>query len=435
MARYGLAMRVHLDYGRDGIDVDLPEANVVKVLGYTERPPLADPSAAILAALAQPRQSPPLVDLARRARSACIVICDVTRPVPNRVILPPLLSALEEGGIPRDRVTILVATGLHRATSPAELEEMLGPDIVRNWRVENHDGRDRSQHTFLGTSPRGVPALIDSRYVEAQLKITTGLVEPHFMAGFSGGRKLICPGIAGQETIETWHSPRFLEHPAARAGSLQDNPVHEENTWIARRAGCDFIVNVVLDAKRQIVAVEAGDMEAAFLAAAKTAGQMATDTVPAPVDMVVTTGAGYPLDATYYQCIKGMVAANEIVRPGGTIILAGGIAEGIGSAEFQSLYREHATLDAFMDRLLSGQLRVADQWQLEEFAKARRKAEIVVVSQGLPADVLETLYVRSAPSVEAAVAEGLAKYGPSATIAVIPKGPYVIAAVADAGSR
>ncbi len=422
-------MKVRLDYGRSGLEVELPDRNVLKCLGYRPAQPLEDPEQVITERLTQPVGSIPLADLARGRDNACVVICDITRPVPNAVVLPAILRTLEENGIRRDRILILVATGLHRPNFGDELREMVGPEIAAQYRIENHHGQNREEHVFLGHSPRGVPIWIDRRYVEADLKITTGLIEPHFMAGFSGGRKLICPGLAHLDTVRVWHGPQFLEHPLARTGCLDGNPVHEENTWIGRRAGCDFIVNVALDEKRRIVEVVAGDMEEAFLEGVQKVRPMLQDSVPEPVDIVVTSAAGYPLDTTFYQSIKGMVAAEPIVKPGGAVILAASLSEGIGSPEFQRLFQEHASLQAFMERLLdpNSDYFVMDQWQLEEMAKVRRKARIKVVTDGLPPEVLQRLFVEPAKTVEAAVAECLAEYGPNATIAVIPKGPYVIA--------
>jgi len=420
-------MRVRLEYGRHGLEVELPGRNVVKCLGYQPGQPLEDPRQAVFEGLARPAGAPPLAELARGRSNACVVISDVTRPVPNQALLGPILETLRQSGIPRERILILVATGLHRPNLGEELIEMVGRPIAETYRIENHHGCQRSEHTCLGTSPRGLPIWIDSRYVQADLKITTGLIEPHFMAGFSGGRKLVCPGLAALETIRPWHSPEFLEHPNARSGLLDGNPVHEENTWIARHVGCDFIVNAVIDARRRILSVVAGDMEEAFLEGVDFVRRLVTDTVPEPVDIVVTTSAGHPLDTTYYQSVKGMVAALEIVKPGGTVILAAGLAEGIGSAEFQRLFDENPTLDGFMERILNTDYFVMDQWQLEELAKVRRKAKVKVVSDGLSPGTLNRLFVESAPSVESAVAESLAEYGDDATIAVIPKGPYVLA--------
>ena len=422
-------MRVKLEYGTTGLEVELPDAPVTRTLAYKNAPPLADPREVLASCLAQPIGSAPLAELARGRRSACILICDITRPVPNALILTPLLATLEAAGIPRDQITILIATGLHRENVGDELVELVGPEIAHGYRVENHHGKLRDEHTFLGNSPRGVPIWIDSRYVEADLKIATGLIEPHLMAGFSGGRKLICPGIAALETVKAWHSPAFLEHPNADCGILEGNPVHEENTWIARHAGCDFIVNVVIDAQRRPLTFVAGDMVAAFEQGVEFVRSVVTDCVSEPVDVVVTSAAGYPLDTTFYQSIKGMTGALPIVKQGGTIIVAASLTEGIGSPEFEQLFREHATLEAFVERILGRDYFVMDQWQLEELAKVRRKARVKMVSDGIPAASLERLFVESAPSVERALADSLAEYGSGATVAVIPKGPYVLAQV------
>jgi nickel-dependent lactate racemase len=423
-------MRVNLEYGRTGLAVELPDRNVVKVLRYKPAEVLDDPGGAIRELLWRPIGTPPLAELAAGRRSACIAICDITRPVPNEVILSEILPVLEQSGIPREKITILLATGLHRPNLGDELVEIVGKSIVEKYRIENHNGQALDEHEFLGESPRGVPVWIDRRYIQADLKITVGLIEPHFMAGYSGGRKLICPGLAALETVRAWHSPKFLEHPNARAGVLDGNPVHEENTWIGRRAGCDFIVNVVLDEHRRIVHAVAGDMEQAFLEGVRFVEKVVWDTVPEPVDIVITTSAGYPLDATFYQSVKGMVAAEPIVKPGGTVILAAEISEGIGSPEFRRIFEENRSLDEFMDRIMGGDYFRMDQWQLEEMAKVRRKARIVVVTRGLSPEQLSRLFVESAPTVEEAVADCLRRYGPDATIAVMPKGPYLVADVA-----
>lgn len=419
-------MRVRLEYGRVGLDVELPDERVVRSLAYKNAPPLADPIGEVERLLAAPTGSLPLAELARGRRDACIAICDITRPVPNELILRPILQTLEAAGIARDKITILIATGLHRESKPPEIIEMVGAEIAASYRIEDHRGQEIDEHTYLGESPRGVPIWIDSRYVRADLKITIGLIEPHLMAGFSGGRKLICPGLAGLETVKVWHGPEFIEHPLADCGHLDGNPVHEENTWIARRAGCDFIVNVVIDAQRRPLKFVAGDMEQAFLEGVEFVRDVVIDRVPEPVDVVVTSAAGYPLDTTFYQSIKGMTGALPIVKQGGTIIVAASLTEGIGSPEFQKLFIEHATLEGFVERILGKDYFVLDQWQLEELAKVRRKAKVKMVSDGLSAETLDGLFVESAPSVEQAVADSLAEYGPDATIAVIPKGPYVL---------
>jgi nickel-dependent lactate racemase len=423
-------MRVRLEYGRTGLVVELPDDRPVRTLSYKNAKPLADPAAEVARVMENPTGARPLSQIAQGRKDACIVICDITRPVPNEMILRPMLGTLESTGIPRDRIKILVATGLHRPSTPAERLEMLGPEIVKNYAIVDHMGQDRDSHTYLGESPRGVPIWIDSRYVEADLKITTGLIEPHLMAGFSGGRKVICPGLAALETVKVWHGPDFLEHPRADCGILDGNPVHEENTWIAQRAGCDFIVNAVIDAERRPLKWVAGDMIGAFHEGVDFVRGVVTDTVPEPVDVVVTSCAGYPLDTTFYQAVKGLTGALPVVKQGGTIVMAASLSEGVGSPQFQQLFDENASLEAFVERILGKDYFVMDQWQLEELAKVRRKAKVKLVSDGLPPEAIDRLFVESAPSVEEAVAASLAEYGPDATLAVIPKGPYVLAQVA-----
>jgi nickel-dependent lactate racemase len=422
-------MKVTLDYGRTGLTVELPTERVVGPLAIRDVPPLDDPEAAVADALDRPIGSPPLGEVARGRKDACILICDITRPVPNRTILGPMLRILRDAGIPRDRTLLLVATGLHRPSTPTEKEEMLGAEIAAGYRVEDHYGTRLEEHTLVGTTPRGIPGWIDTRYVKADLKIATGLIEPHLMAGYSGGRKLICPGVAALETVRRWHGPELLEHPNADCGILEGNPVHEENTRIARMAGCDFIVNVTLDSHRRVTSVVAGDMERAFLEGVRFMEGVCRANVARPVDVVVTSSAGYPLDTTFYQAVKGLTGCLPIVKQGGTIILAASLTEGLGSREFQSALHDHPTLDAFMQRILGKDYFVMDQWQVEELAKVRRRAKVKIVSDGLPDDVLASCHVEPAPSVEAALAEALSEYGPDAQVAVIPKGPYVLPTV------
>jgi nickel-dependent lactate racemase len=319
-----------------------------------------------------------------------------------------------------------VATGLHRPNEGAELEEIVGPDVMRNYRIENHHGKVAEEHDYLGTTPNGVPVWLDKRYVRADLKITTGLIEPHLMAGYSGGRKVICPGIAGLETVKVWHGPRFLEHPKADCGIVAGNPVHEENTRIALMAGCDFIVNVCLDGARRVTWLGAGDMIRAWEAGVRFVEGVVKVPVPEPLDVVVTSCAGYPLDTTWYQAVKGLTGALPIVKKGGTIVLAASLSEGLGSAEFQRLLAENPDLNEFKRRILGEDYFVMDQWQLEEFAKVVAHCKVKVVTDGLPAATLRRCHVEPAASVEAAVAASLAEYGPAARVAVIPKGPYVL---------
>ena len=423
-------MRITLDYGKTGLEVDLPDDKIVGPLAIKPAEPLADQDAAIKQCLKNPIGSLPLSKLARGRKNACILICDITRPVPNHIILSPLLKTLEEAGIARKDILILIATGLHRPNEGAELVELVGPEIVANYRIENHHGKITEEHDYLGTTPNGVPVHIDSRYVRADLKITTGLIEPHLMAGYSGGRKVICPGIAGLETVKVWHGPKFLEHPNADCGILHGNPVHEENTRIALMAGCDFIVNVCIDGNRNILWAGAGDMIKAWEEGVRFVEHVVRVPVKEPLDIVVTSCAGYPLDTTMYQAVKGLSGALPIVKQGGTIIMAAGLSEGLGSPEFQALMADNPDLTIFKERILGKDYFVMDQWQLEELAKVVAKCKVKVVSDGIPAETLRRCYVEPVATVEKAVADSLAEYGPKARVAVIPKGPYVLPFVA-----
>jgi len=436
-------MKVTLDYGKTGLVVELPAANLIAPpLTIRDAEPLADPVAAVAHALEHPIGTPPLSILARGRKSACIVICDITRPVPNRLILTPMLAILEAAGIPREAITILIATGLHRPNEGDELIELVGADIAANVRCVNHHGKADGEHDYLGVSTHGVPIWIDKHYTQADLKITTGLIEPHLMAGYSGGRKLICPGIAHLTTVAAWHSPRFLEHPKADCGSLDGNPVHEENTEIALKTGCDFIVNVCIDGKRRITWVGAGDMIAAWKQGVDFCRETVKAGVPALCDIVVTSCAGYPLDTTWYQAVKGLTGVMSIVKPGGTIVLTASLTEGIGSHEFRESLQRYAEQGYFQASARAvhdlsivappGPLAGAadhcemDEWQLVMLRKVLALCKVKVVSGTSTPEVLRQCEVEPVESVEAAVAEALAVYGTNATIAVIPKGPYVM---------
>jgi len=420
-------LRVQLEYGKTWLAVELPDRNVVSVLRLSPAPAVPDPVYATASALLNPIGTAPLIELARGRRDACIVVCDVTRPVPNQILLPPIFACLEQAAIPRDRITILVATGTHRPNSGAELDAILGPGIIESCRVVNHVSRDRESQSFLGITEAGVPAFIDRTYCEADLKITVGLIEPHFMAGYSGGRKLIMPGLAAQETVEAWHSPKFLEHPDATSGIVDGNPVHEESLFIAKMVPPDMIVDVTLDEQNRITGIFAGELEAAWRRGVEFAEKSVRASVSDPVDIVVTTCAGHPLDATFYQAVKGIVGALPILKRGGSIIIAASCSEGIGGPEFARTLLETDDLAEFHHAMQQPDWKfIPDQWEVEELAKVVLHHEVYCVCDGIPADTLSRLFVTPAVTVEDAVASALAKHGKDASIAVIPKGPYVI---------
>jgi nickel-dependent lactate racemase len=421
-------MNIRLDYGRTGLDVRLPDDLAVSVLEPSKGTPLDDPTAAITSALAQPIGSKPLAELARGRRDAIVVISDKTRPVPYGIVLPPLLQSLESAGIARERIEILVATGLHRANSVDELTQMVGADVVAHYRIRNHDARDIAQHVHLGRTERGTEIWLDRGLVGADLKIVTGLIEPHLMAGFSGGRKAVAPGCAGVEMMRSLHGATMLESPLG-PGIIDGNPFHAELLDIASRVGVDLACDVTINRARQLTGVFAGNLEAAHAAGVRFVERHVQAEIDRPADVVISCAGGFPLDDTYYQSIKGMVAALNVVRRGGTIILAAAITEGIGSGEFCRLLAETRGNDDFMARITSPGFFSIDQWMVQHLCQVRRKAEVILVSGGVTADAAPGLLVASAPSVEAALQRCLEKYGRGAHVTVLPQGPYVLATV------
>jgi len=422
-------MRVRLDYGKSGLYAELPDENLVGVLGLNSMPALPDPEQAIAAALADPIGTRPLAELARGRRDVCIVICDITRPVPNPVLLPPVLRILQEAGIGDERITILIATGTHRPNLGDELIALVGEEIAGRYRIVNHDCRDAGAHLDLGVSPNGVPVSLDSRYCSADLKLTIGLIEPHFMAGYSGGRKLVMPGIAGFESVQRWHCPRFLESPLATNGSVHGNPVHEESLAIARMAPPDLILDVTLDEGNRITGVFAGELEQAWLAGVEFASRQVRAVTPKAADIVVTTCAGYPLDATFYQAVKGMVGALPAVKPGGSIVIAAECSEGVGSADFARALEQTDDLEEFVRHISQPGVFIPEEWEVEELAKAVRHASIICVADGIPDETLSRCFVTPAASVEEGVRMALKAQGADATLLAIPRGPYVIPCV------
>ena len=424
-------MLVELAYGRSGLQVELPDRNVKHVLTMPQLPVVPDAAAEVARCLREPVGSAPLAELAEGRKDAVIVVSDITRPVPNATLLPPLLDVLAGAGMKPQDILILIATGLHRPNTGAELDEMLGPEVMASGcRIENHVARDLATHAHVGVTAQGTDAWVDRRYLEADLKILTGLVEPHLMAGYSGGRKSICPGLCATETILAFHRPELMEAPLGVSGNLDNNPVDEEAHDVARLAGgADFILNVTLNERRQITGIFAGDMLLAHKEATDHALRQCGVQIPEPVDIVISTGGGHPLDLTYYQGVKGMVAAETIVKPGGTIIIAQENAEGIGGPECEKILLETDDIRVAVQSCLAEDIRTIDMWQLHKLELVLRKARILNHSTGIPSHIQQQLFITPADSVAEAVADCLAEYGPDATIAVMADGPYLLPSI------
>ena len=422
-------MRVNMKYGRGEIGVDVPNPNLISVLASQEFPPIENPEQAILDALETPIDSPALSEVAKNRKSATIVISDITRPVPNKLILPPMLRIIEEQGVPREEIRILIATGIHRPNEGDELLEMVGSQIMENYQIVNHFSQKQETLINLGQTQNGTPVLINRLYVESDLKVISALIEPHLMAGYSGGRKAICPGLASIETMKIMHGPQILEHPKASVGILEGNPFHAEATEIALMAGVDFSLNVTINDRRQLTGVFAGDMVNAHLAGAKFAEKQTKATLPEPADVVIVSCAGYPLDTTFYQAIKGVLSAIEVVKEGGMVILVAECQEGIGSGPFTDLILKTKNLEQFVRNTYNPKNFVIDQWQLEELAKAIRKANVYFYSDKIPYEQQQQLFVNPLKSPNEGVEIALKKYGKDAKIVAIPDGPYTLAQV------
>lgn len=421
-------MNIDIAYGKEGLTIEVPDRNLVKILRMKDKPVIENAGEETRRHLESPIGSPPLAELAKGKKSACVVISDITRPVPNTVILPPILESLEQAGIARENITILNGTGIHRPNEGDELVELLGPDIPRQYNIVNHMGRDAETHEYLGETPVfKAPVYVDKRYMEADLKIVTGLIEPHLMAGFSGGRKAIMPGICAFDTVKVLHGYEAMSHERSIEGAIEENPVHDEILHVAKIARVDFIVNVTLNERREITGIFAGDLEAAHDEGVAFMRTQCGDSVDEPVDAVITSSAGYPLDLTFYQTVKGMTAAQWVLKEGGVLIIAAKLAEGVGSPEFTKLMLETETVGAFIENIKDPGNLVLDQWQFQKFCQVLDGHEVWLYSDGIDRKTQERLFVTPLESVEDGIRRVIERFGDDARIAVIPEGPYVLA--------
>ena len=421
-------MKSSVAFGRSILPLELPDKFRYHTLDARSAKPLADPQNELCRALEAPIASVPLKDLVRGKRSAAISICDITRPAPNSQTLPPILRCLEQAGIPRDAITILIATGLHRAATKSEIEEICGPEIASQYEVVNHDARDLASHRYLGTTASGTPVYIDDRFISADLHITLGLIEPHLMAGFSGGRKLVAPGLAAQETIKVLHSSRFIRQPQSVEGFIEDNGFHSELLEIARIARHDFLLDVALTRDREIAGIFAGNPVEAHRQGTAFVSRVLMEQLDEPLDGVITSAAGYPLDLTFYQAIKGVTAASHIVKPTGQILLIAACEEGPGAPEFREMLRTYPSDREFMDKILHSPVTV-DQWQLEKLGLVTADRRVFFFVPGLPAEYWAGLWGPAFQTIPAALNAFFEGMPEGSAIGVIPEGPYVLAKI------
>jgi nickel-dependent lactate racemase len=424
---------VDIAYGRGHLKVRLNEGVAPTIIRKVILPKLADQQGAISQALASPVDAAPLAQLAKGRKSACILICDITRPVPNKLFLRPMIETLMNAGMPADKISIVVATGLHRPNEGAELAELVGdPWVLKTVSVENHFARNDADHVDLGQTTRGTPVKIDRRFLDADLRIVSGLIEPHFMAGWSGGRKVVAPGVAHHETIRTFHSARFMEDPLAVQCNLVKNPLHEEQLEIVRKIGEIYAINTVLDEDRDLIYVNFGEVIASHLAAVDFVIDSTVIKVPRRFKTVVTSSAGYPLDKTYYQTVKGMVTPMDILEPGGTLIIASECSEGFGSPEFREAQTKLVDIgpERFLAMLKAKSFAEIDEWQTEMQLKPMRVSTVQLYTTGLGAEERRITGVELVDSVDQAIADSVQRHNDQA-VAFIPEGPYVIPVFAD----
>jgi len=426
-------MHISFGCGRQEIGLTLPDG--ARVYASLFPPPETPADKTVLAAVRAPVGARPMADAlrARRAGDVVVVVSDVTRPIPYAQFLPGLLLEIEEAGVARDDIIVLVATGMHRPSTAAEQREMYG-DVAGKYRIVNHVAQDDANLVELpGTSWSGARVRVNRYYVEAGFRLVTGLVEPHFMAGFSGGRKSVCPGLCSLETVCNFHGYAFLSDPLACNGSLSGNPCHEEAVSVARMAPPDFSLNVVLNRDRQVVRAFAGDVMAAHAEACDFVRDCACPSVATEADVVVTSCGGYPLDATFYQCVKGMVSCLPAVRRGGVIVSFAGCSEGIGSVEYTNLMRGYTgRWRQFIEDIQKPGCFVKDQWELQMQTRVLEKVGqdgLHFVTDGLSTDDLAVCFVNGHAAASGEVGprvqellDGLVKDG--ATVAAFPEGPY-----------
>ncbi|MEO5709660.1 MAG: nickel-dependent lactate racemase [Nocardioidaceae bacterium] len=421
---------VRLAYGSDGLEVELP-ADRTTVVEPTYVEAAEDQTGLLRDALRHPVEGPPLRELVRPGQTVAISMCDGTRPQPRHLMIPAVLDELE-GIVSLDDVVVLVATGTHRGNTGAEIRAMLGEEVAGAVRVVNHDARDDASLVWLGRHGHDVPVFLNRHWVDADVRITTGFVEPHFFAGFSGGPKLVAPGLAGLETVLTLHDARRIGDPRATWAVCEGNPVHDDIRAVVEAVGrVDFALDVVLNREQRIVEAFGGPVPAMHTAARASSHRLAMQPVPGLFDVVVTTNAGYPLDQNLYQAVKGMSAGMTVVKAGGTIVCAAECRDGFPDhGSYREVLASEPSPEALLATIAARERTVPDQWQVQVQAKVQAHADVVVRSSYLSADDLATAHLGHTDDVAATVVEALDRAGRDARVCVLPEGPQTIPYVA-----
>ncbi|MBQ9788658.1 MAG: nickel-dependent lactate racemase [Lentisphaeria bacterium] len=418
--------KVYLPYGRTRMSVEIDERNLVGVFESPIPQAAIDPIAEVENALDNPIGSLPLEELARGKKSVLIIASDHTRPVPSKILMPAMLKRLRKFN-PEIDVTILIATGCHRETSRAELVDKFGETIVDSEKILVHDSRNESMYHYLGKLPSGGNLIVNRLAIETDLLISEGFIEPHFFAGFSGGRKSVLPGVAAKETVLANHCAEFINSPFARTGNLKHNPIHEDMLFAAKKANLAFIVNVVINGEKKIVKAFAGDAEKAHSAGCEFLKSCCGVAIP-EVDIVITSNGGYPLDQNVYQCVKGMTAGEAVCREKGVIILCAACNDGHGGEAFYKTLSQSDSPRKLLESISSvprNQTKV-DQWQYQILARILDKFQVIMVTNDCPHEMIRDMKMSVVANLDEALKLAYSMVGSDARVAVIPDGVSVI---------
>ena len=416
-------MRVHLQYGADGLSVDVPGSNVT-VIEPRFLHGLPDEGAAFRYAVRQPIGARPLREIVGAADRVAVIIPDITRPLPSDRLLPWLFEELAH--VPSENFTIVNGTGSHRVNTTAELSAMVGANIAAKYRVVNHNAHDKATLKLAGKTPDGRAVYMNKECVEADRRIVLGFIEPHFMAGFSGGYKGVFPAVADIDAIMHYHRAEVIGSPKSAWGELKDNPTQEQVRANGSLLPVDFLINVTLNRKKQITRFFCGHVVKAHEEGCAFAKDTAMYVCNKPFDIVVTTNGGYPLDQNLYQAVKGMSAAAQIVRPGGLIVAASKCNDGFPAhGNFKKLLFDHKTPQAILDTILAPGFSMYDQWEAQLLAMIRVKARVHFYSE-IPPDEVRRAHLEPTTDIAASVREELKRVGDCAPGAVLPEGPMTI---------
>lgn len=420
--------RIEFPYGKDFLTANLPEERLQAILVshlHSYVPPLEE-AELVQEALEKPIGTPRLQEMVKGKKKIVVIASDHTRPVPSKIIIPAMLKEIRQGN-PEADITILIATGCHRETTKAELVEKFGEDIVAKEKIVIHDCDDTENLVSLGKLPSGGELIVNRLAVEADFLCAEGFIEPHFFAGFSGGRKSVLPGVAARRTVVANHCAKFIADPHARTGLVTDNPIHIDMLYAARAARLDFIMNVVINSEKKVIYAVAGDCDLAHIRGREFLNQHC-QVEAKPADIVISTNGGYPLDQNIYQAVKGMTAAEATVKEGGVIIMIARSGDGHGGKVFYETFRDEKNLSRMMETFMAREAEetIPDQWQSQIFARVLQRATIIYISEA-PDEVVRDLHMIPAHSIEEALKRADEVLGRTdGTITVIPDGVSVV---------